>query len=327
MTEKICIQGIIPYFQNYYLINQFDNAINEIKNVFNSEQFEIPYLDKVKFKFNQSDESDIILKHKYLFKEHIPLNSSCFIISFEADLDTTKCIVYKEKNKENDIESAKFFIANSFAETIYKLFFISNIAKPGCITIYQGIVIFNDKKYHDIDGIYPFLEDAYSQSLKLKYQECFYKFSDIYNLIEDIGYDFYNEPENQLTIAINCLTYILSFELNNFERLMYCMIGLEAIYTKGNVGILEQLNDKIQIYLGQLIDYKKIIKEMYSIRSRYLHGDTPIRPYFVYGNTNETIYEKNIYDALSISSILLIRTIQKMLLEGKTELNFKYKLV
>lgn len=333
--EKLFIQAIIPYMPigsmtEDYFVKQYNAAIKELKTICDSEQFEISYLNRVKFNFNMYDynKESLILKYLFCFKDfHSVITDPYFVISIEADLDTEKCIIIKGEEEENNPESAKYFIADNFAESLYKLFFTLNIAKPGCITIRQGIVVIDGKKYKDIDGFYPLLQDAYNYSLKLNYPECFYEFSEIYNLLNEIGYDFYNTSQYKLEIAINCLTYILSSDVNNFERLLYSMIGLEALYTKGNTNILEQLNDKIQIYLGQLTDYKKIIKDMYALRSRYLHGDMPIKPFFLYDNTSDNNDEDKIYNALSISSMLLIRTIQKMLIDRKKELNFEYKLI
>lgn len=340
MNEKLHIEVIIPYFpQNNmsdYAIEQFDLATNEIVEIFNTEIFDFEYLlPKSKLEFKKSGNFNVTEYYLFHFLKNLELyfKDECFIISLDTELDIKQYHDLRNFTVEDraryDSSRLKSFIAGHFQAIVYEIIFSANIARPGCISVFEGGVYINNTKFQDTYGFSHLLQAACDTSLKIKYPEiCFYDTKTIRQWIKDNGISFFysEKPNNKLSIAIYCLTYVCSFDLNSAENLIYSMIALEALYTKGNSNITEQLNEKIQIYLGPLNEYKKSIKNMYSLRSRFLHGDLPIKPIFFYNNTTDLDYEDEIYDALLISTRILIRTVQKMIIENRTELDFEFKL-
>jgi hypothetical protein len=109
-------------------------------------------------------------------------------------------------------------------------------------------------------------------------------------------------------------------------QIVWALIGIEALYVKGKNSIMEQVREKIQVFLGQQQSHKKTIVEMYEFRSRFLHGDLDFPPLFLVGDARDCV-EKH-YDnesrAVEISIAILIATLQQMIIKDWTSLDFAY---
>ena len=60
-------------------------------------------------------------------------------------------------------------------------------------------------------------------------------------------------------------------------NLAWVLLGLEALYCTGNVGLREQLVAKSELVLGPRVENKKAFGAMYDFRSRLLHGDMDLQ--------------------------------------------------
>jgi len=130
---------------------------------------------------------------------------------------------------------------------------------------------------------------------------------------------------SEVSRSLNALTYLYE-DSDDINKLFWTMIGLEAIYVKGNEGIAEQIKNKGQLYLGDISEFKKRLNEMYSFRSSFIHGSKDFPSYFHIHDGLES-YEKYIMDTWEVlltAESMLIATLQKMAKQKKKELIFKY---
>ena len=333
MNERVLVEAIFPINDNFHLSKSYDiqteTALAEFREIIETEEFDITssvLKQKVNFQngiqINKKNIPFLIHKHQVYFSK------TCFTLFFEFEPQKKgETSLTKDSNELNSLFSDKFIVAESFAEIIYELILIINIARPGSITLFEGIVLVDGVEKCTTPGFSIILNEAYDSSIEKKYPTFnFHKTSLIRNWMNENDVSIFNKPKNKLSTAINCLSYVYNYELLNSEKLTYSLIGLEALYTKGNANITEQLNEKIQVYLGEIQDFKKMLKDMYSVRSRFLHGVYPIRPLFLYDNTDENEYENEIYNALIVGSGILACTIQQMIIENRIELEFSFRL-
>ena len=135
---------------------------------------------------------------------------------------------------------------------------------------------------------------------------------------------------NRTQRAIYAFTNLFANHINedSYIDLIWSMIALESLYAKSKNGIQEQLNEKIKVILGELKDFKKIIKQMYDFRSQFLHGSLEIPSKFnCNDNSNERLdFMFKYWDTTSISIAILIGTFQYMVMNNLDELDFKYTL-
>jgi len=106
--------------------------------------------------------------------------------------------------------------------------------------------------------------------------------------------------------------------------LVWSMIGLEALYEKGNADITSQLVEKTQALFGPQADFKKDVRRMYDYRSRLVHGDLDFPGHFFEYLDEGFSEESGRYAA--IASAILVATLQEMCLRGIYSLEFKYSL-
>jgi hypothetical protein len=315
-------------------IEQYNLTINEMNEIFGKELFDFESLKiqkKINFKVcDKSNQPNYLL---FFFGKPYSTVDKYFTFSFEVELDVESeqvlkidHVPYLDKNT-NDLSMVKILIAWRLREIIYEISLCANIARPNSLGIFEGLILLDESNYMLTDSLLPMDNEEYELSPKFKYPNL-----STYS-IEEIRRSFCNNnislndyKSDDLSKAINCLTYIYSPESSDPEKLIYCLIALESIYTKGNINVSEQLDEKIQIYLGPLNEFKKTIKEIYALRSRFLHGDLTIKPQFLYSNTDGKDYDDSIYDSLLIAIKILTATIQKMLFENRTHLDFKYVL-
>lgn len=124
-----------------------------------------------------------------------------------------------------------------------------------------------------------------------------------------------------------------SFSSNSPIGLMWCMVGLEALYNSGREGLAAQFREKIWVLLGKDQARKKAFSRLYDYRSRFVHGsmdfpiaETPLgypdrqRMEDMLRLMQEAACESR------LASALLVATLQSMVHDGITELPFRWVL-
>lgn len=312
--------------EDKYLFEEKYKLIGELKQLCSRTQFNLDnYLETP---FNVTIEDKLTDEYYMHFLDHGFIGRLLAIFkhlylkfAFTADLDYNKVKPYEASG-----HNVHLAISSAVNEKVFQLLIVSQIAKPGSLNLRTGVILINGEKCEDIYGT-PTLREAYSFSNQLKYPLItFLSLQEVYKWFIEKELLLQYEPKSKMQIALNAFTYLFDKHKSTEIKLVYTLMALEAIYTKGNNNITEQLNEKVQVYLGPMLTYKDILKKMYAIRSRYLHGDLPIGPI---DHINMDIYPKfksEILDAYFLSIMILIATFQKMFIDNRTSLNFEYKL-
>jgi hypothetical protein len=131
--------------------------------------------------------------------------------------------------------------------------------------------------------------------------------------------------------AVASLTYIIcgdSVVGDLGANLIWALLGLEAIYGRGNVGISEQLREKSEILLGKYDGIKKRIASAYDFRSRFVHGDLNIPFQYLQDVYDDRVVKLHLEDGEStfFMEALLISTLQELVLRNVHDIAFSYKI-
>lgn len=129
--------------------------------------------------------------------------------------------------------------------------------------------------------------------------------------------------------SLNALTHLLR-PVNSIDEgteLFWSLVGLEALYTKGNSGLQQQVKEKSQTLLGPQDSHKKEIGRMYDFRSRFVHGDLD---FFGAHPSEETIekqekHRRNLVDSVNLAQSMLVATLQTLIVRGWDEPDFYYQ--
>lgn len=225
---------------------------------------------------------------------------------------------------KNDLPITSIFLE------IHNFFLVANIAFPGALSTQKGISFIANKKYEEIEGFYA--EDLYGALVtaeRLKWPKLLrVSILDTWNWLNSSNIIESGLGKNSLGRALAAFSQLTkgSFAENSTLNIIWALLALEAIYTKGNIGLKEQLASKTEVLLGKKEENKKAFGKMYDFRSRLVHGDIdiPLR-YSLYDGTLEfENFHMDLYESSHIAIATLIATFQKLIKNNWKGLEFKY---
>jgi hypothetical protein len=113
------------------------------------------------------------------------------------------------------------------------------------------------------------------------------------------------------------------------EVLLWALLGLEALYTKGTAELGSQLAAKTQLLLGEQHDFKKAITQMYAYRSRLTHGDVPVPMHYCEyeGLPEYETFLDEVEDQNYLAANVLASSLQELVTRDETELRFEWRVV
>jgi hypothetical protein len=204
------------------------------------------------------------------------------------------------------------------------------VARPGTVRLEKGALYVNGRYHKNLKGVFSSLDDAILHSQErvnwpvvrsLAIKKVWDWMTRLKGFDQGIG-------EGRAGRAMAALSYLAIADslIDNDLDIVWALMGLEAIYCHGSSGVMNQLLEKCQLLLGPLERNKKILSEMYNLRSRVVHGnfDLPVR-YSYYDSSPK--YEKfhlGTYRAALLAQVMLVATIQQLIERDLTELNFKH---
>ena len=128
--------------------------------------------------------------------------------------------------------------------------------------------------------------------------------------------------------ALSAVSHLTRGEASQSSQidLVWVLLGLEALYSRGNVGLKEQLLGKSEALLGSRFENKKAFSGVYDYRSRLLHGDVdiPLRFSPFDGAKKFEDFQSKLFRSEDIASATLICTLQEMIASNRYSIEFEY---
>jgi len=338
---KNIIEIYLPIVNDYnredYSFEQKNIIINELSIIFKRKPFAVPkYIIDYNIIITRDSYDEKI--YEFLRKKNvIPLSKEenlKFKIELATDLDFFD---YDGLQSEKEIEfqipavprevSFSYELIEFFSQNLFETLILSQISRPGSLKLRNGIAFF-DKKYFSSEIKSP-SHFRYILEYRniINYPEIqFLDFSNFYLWLKKSNSIFPISPSNGIQRTLNNLTYVFT-EKNEISEFLYQLRILEDLYTNSNIQVTEQLNEKIQLFLGEMITFKKQIKKMYAIRSDFLHGRMLLEPIHKINEDNfDKIESFKLYDATQLSFLLVVSTVQKMYELDLVDLIFETKI-
>lgn len=253
---------------------------------------------------------------------------------------TIKNINYKdfplELDYENYEEDSKYMFQNmvisDFTKRIYDLVVAVNIAIVGSLDCDDGAILIDGKVVDKTKCVKPELSFASEYVKKFRWPTIKrLSILDTWNwLSKNEGY-CNGVGGSSLDRSLSAFSYLFHTDNSNSIAdldMFWTMVGIEALYANNSFGVKDQIIEKTQIVLGELVDNKKAFKAIYDVRSRLVHGDMNFPGKFhIY---DAQIEYENYYDKMDKATLLvkaiLIATYQFMVENKIHNLNFKYNL-
>jgi len=222
---------------------------------------------------------------------------------------------------------------NSFYDWVKCFIFAANLAIPGIINTYEKIPLY-------INGKIVFLYPAYENELS----ECLYEgnanasqrllslldIKCVWNwIIRQRGVCDGNVSDTNVSRSVVAYTNLFPTSNEYFYPgyFIWSILGLEALYAKGNGNILNQIKEKLNVVL-QLTDKEtKMVSSLYDMRSRFFHGDFNLASQLFTEHWNKTLIdiEYETLEKMRFGIRLFIASLQFCAKNNLTELNFQYQ--
>lgn len=214
---------------------------------------------------------------------------------------------------------------------INNLLLLANILRPGAISVIPGFS-FVDGAFHGQTSAFASEEWYRATSAANKYRwPPFQSLSilDAWSWLASIRCFEEGIARGPIGRALGALSYVAPehYQSESSLNLAWVLLGLEALYCTGNVGLREQLVAKTELVLGPRSENKKAFGAMYDFRSRLLHGDMDL-PLRYSGFNAVPGFEKHFddlgdYEGIGLAT--LIATIQLMIKHRWSSLSFRYE--
>lgn len=329
MKNLVEIYFPIAFDYNFeeYPFEQKDNILKEISIILKEKPFEFEnYIIDYDIQISQTKYDESLFINTFNpFDPILPKENS-----LKFTIDVTSDTEQIDKEELEDFEE-EYWLENNlvcyFSMNIFELLLLSQIARPGSLKLRKGNCYFNKKLTSERVPKIIHLRNYFEYRDEKNYPEIkFLDFTNFYTWIKKNNCLFPKKATNGYQRSLNNLTYV-STEKNEISEFVFKLRILEDLYTNNNTQITEQLNEKIQLFLGKMTSFTKQIKKMYSVRSDFLHGRMNIEATHKlsdidYLNTNDS----RIHEASSLSILLVISTLQKMFEFNLLDLKFETRL-
>ncbi|HYW57210.1 MAG TPA: hypothetical protein VE934_09625 [Polaromonas sp.] len=223
-------------------------------------------------------------------------------------------------------------VASNLEHELGLLLLAVNIARPGSISAIEGFAFVNGEQ---VGTTYPFYaetlfgavqassETGWPRLTSLSIYETWQWLRGSQSIVDGVGI-------GRLGRALAALSHLTTETLSSSSSidLFWVLLGLEALFARGNVGLKEQLLGKSEVILGPRLENKKLFGAVYDFRSRLIHGDVdlPVRFSQFSGADKYEKFQDELRRSGEIALAALVGTFQWMVTNNRYELDFAYAL-
>jgi hypothetical protein len=243
---------------------------------------------------------------------------------FQQDGSPATNVPYGEKLKH-----AKEAFADDVRDRLFEVTLACNLSRPGVLTPSEGAIFIDGARYKTFDPIVTPLDEALLETKNIGWPQIDeIPLIKIWEWLQSVPGFKKGVATTDLGRAIAAFSYLFSrsFDAESpFHRGLWAILGLEAIYGEGNELLARQLVEKTNAFLGKQKTHLRALNNMYSFRSRFLHGDID----FPYAHRQLDAAEEvdKFYDGATLPEFLAMRvltaTLQKMAAEKRYHLGFR----
>jgi hypothetical protein len=211
------------------------------------------------------------------------------------------------------------------------LYLALSIAHPGAIYFWECWQFANESFLRGEHGAMTSFDFARERAEKLKWPEIHtLNMLDAYEWLTKVPGFSDRRGVGPVGRAIAALSYLIKMKSKdeNELSLVWALLGLEALFGQGNVGLKAQLLEKSEALLGPRHENKKVFGKMYDFRSRLLHGDVDLL-YQHNLHDADPAYEKiwdELYECEQLATAILLSTLQNLCRRNSYSLEFEYTL-
>ncbi len=244
----------------------------------------------------------------------------------EAQSSSGEVVYWEGKIAE---EADKSSTQALFEKGLYDIAIVANIARPGSLEFGRG-TLFQDGEYKyatdEMGNVY-LLREAVQLAHSIGWPRLqTFDFAQVWlwatkqaGFVEGFG-------GGSTGRALNAFANLFQ-PGDETINLLWALVGIEALYTKGQGALQEQVRVKSQALLGELEAHKKRIGQMYDFRSRFVHGDLEISGKYPLRDASDEYmkYQDDLFASIELAEAILLATLQKLVELDWKGLTFSYQ--
>jgi hypothetical protein len=226
----------------------------------------------------------------------------------------------------------RLLIEQAFCKRVSDLLVMANISRIGSMELKDSVVIQegNLRKYSHLPQM-----DAWSLQRAVELTESMgwpklqtLDFAQVWRWFAEHEGLLDSFSNSAIGRALNAFSRL--FEIGTRDepmQLLWALVGIEALYVKGKVALIEQVKGKAQAFLGPQEAYKKKIGKMYEFRSRFVHGDLDFPGLYLLGDAREAVekFDRDLLESIALAVAVLVATLQELIRRDWTGLDYSYK--
>jgi hypothetical protein len=253
-------------------------------------------------------------------------------VATEIPLSNFADLYEPEFSQEESLKLGRAIARHEFCKRTTDLLVLTNIARPGSVELRASLVLqdnMQDNSFSDIPPMDAFaLQRAIATANKTGWPH-------LHTLSIRTTNDWAcrNMPlvdgfaGSPTARAVSAFSRLLEKKTADEPmQLLWALVGIEALYVRGQTELFQQVREKSQALLGQQKSFKKNLSRMYGFRSRFLHGDLGFPDLFLFHDARPEVdrFDSELWDATNIAVAVLIATIQEIINRGWSGVTFTY---
>lgn len=312
------------------------DSLKELQSSSEDLEFSPHIHQDIKPTFEVLDASDV--DQTYLDQEMKFSNASSLLkVSATVPVSSEKISLVSASGETRYVEGEqaadmnKVHLGGVFEKGLYDLAVVTNIARPGSLEFGRGVLT-QDHAYQsttDEMGKVYLLREAVQLANSKKWPE-------VQTLDLAQVWHWSNKQEGFLEgfgggttgRALNAFANL--FQSNVYDEvsnLVWALLGIEALYTEGQIALQKQVKEKSQSFLGKQTVHKRTIGQMYNFRSRFLHGDLDFPGKYPLHDASYELarYDRELFESIQLAEAILLATLQKLIELDWNGLTFSYQ--
>jgi len=253
----------------------------------------------------------------------------------EIELDMRPLIVSDESGRQvvlgerDTIEYYRSVLSEALAHDMHHLVVAANIAAPCGLEAGEGVIVMGDEFARTteslISNLWAVVElsntTGWSPVRSLPLASVL-DWTTRYQLSTRMG-------DSAISRAYNALTYLFDSPPSDDPlELFWALMGVEALFSEGALGVMDQVVRRSQLLIGRHDSFKKKFGRAYSVRSSFVHGGMPFPGKFTsnYGAFDFDKFKSKVHGASTVAAYLLVRALQELVVNNWSALQFELTL-
>jgi hypothetical protein len=239
----------------------------------------------------------------------------CLLFSFSVECPREVPAFDTDGLSDDDLIGIERTVAaHELAQALYLIVLAMNIAYPGAGGLLGGAIVEGDRLETSMANLDASEFTSYTAQGRPAWPPIHaLPFQQVWSWLVRLPGLANTESPSPAGRAVNALSHLLVEPYSRAVILMWAMVGIEAIYTAGSGGLVQQVRERTRVFLGVSDRSDKLVSTMYDLRSRFVHGDLNFAGAHGMGVTAAYAARDELAKATDLATSILLASVQELI--------------